>query len=44
MGWQLVSFGRLAHRIIEAVAKQAQLVPVELAARSLLPIRAPNPI
>ena len=44
MGWQLVSFGRLTHRIIEAVAKQAQLVPVELAARSLLPIRAPNPI
>jgi glycosyltransferase involved in cell wall biosynthesis len=44
MGWQLVSFGRLMHRIIEAVAKQARLIPVAPAARSSAPIRVPNPI
>jgi glycosyltransferase involved in cell wall biosynthesis len=27
--WQLAGFGRLMHRIIEAVAKQAHLIPVE---------------
>ena len=32
MGCQLVGFGRLMHRIIEAVAKQARLVPLEPAA------------
>jgi hypothetical protein len=29
MGRQLIGFGRLMHRIIEAVAKQARLVPLE---------------
>jgi hypothetical protein len=33
MGWQLVGFGRLMHRIIETVAKQAQLMPVAPMAR-----------
>jgi hypothetical protein len=28
MGWQLIGFGQLMHRIIEAVAKQAQLMPI----------------
>ena len=35
MGCQLMGFGRLMHRIIEAVAKQARLVPLEPVARSL---------
>src|SRR6516164_3642847 len=29
MGWQLVDFGRLMHRIVETVAKQARLLPLE---------------
>jgi O-antigen biosynthesis protein len=29
MGWQLIGFGRLMHRIIEAVAEQARLMPLE---------------
>ena len=29
IGWQLVTFGRLMHRIIEAVARQARLMPAE---------------
>ena len=33
MGCQLIGFGRLMHRIIEAVAKQARLVPLEPVAR-----------
>ena len=44
MGCQLVGFGRLMHRIIEAVAKQARLVPVEPVAKTLLPIRAPRTV
>jgi hypothetical protein len=32
---QLIGFGRLMHRIIEAVAKQARLVPLEPVARTL---------
>jgi O-antigen biosynthesis protein len=36
MGWQLIGFGRLMHRIIEAVAKQAQLMPIEPMARARL--------
>jgi hypothetical protein len=32
------------HRIIEAVAKQAHLLPVEPIARSSLPTRATNPV
>src|SRR5439155_25685747 len=39
---QLVGFGRLMHRIIEAVAKPAPLIPVEPVARAGLPIRAPR--
>src|SRR5439155_27115629 len=34
MGSQLIGFGRLMHRIIEAVAKQAQLMPIESMARA----------
>jgi len=34
MGWQLIRFGQLIHRIIEAVAKQAQLMPIEPKARA----------
>jgi hypothetical protein len=36
IGGQLVGFGRLMHRIVEAVAKQARLVPLE-------PARHPQP-
>jgi O-antigen biosynthesis protein len=35
MGCQLIGFGRLMHRIIEAVASQARLVPLEPVARNL---------
>jgi O-antigen biosynthesis protein len=35
MGCQLIGFGRVMHRIIEAVAKQVRLIPLEPAARSL---------
>ena len=38
MVWQLVAFGRLMHRIIEAVAKQARLAPVDPIARAQLPM------
>jgi len=31
IGWQLVDFGRLTHRIVETVAKQVRLVPLETA-------------
>jgi hypothetical protein len=34
MGRQLIGFGRLMHRIIEAVAKQARLMPLEPVARA----------
>jgi GT2 family glycosyltransferase len=40
VGCQLIGFGRLMHRIIEAVAKQARLIPVERVAKLPLPIRA----
>src|SRR5438874_2246153 len=40
--WQLVRFGRLMHCIVEAVAKQVQLVPVAPVARAQLPISAPR--
>jgi hypothetical protein len=36
IGGQLVGFGRLMHRIVETVAKQARLVPLE-------PARHPSP-
>ena len=35
MGWQLVGFGRLMHRVIETVAKQAALMPLTLMTRAL---------
>jgi O-antigen biosynthesis protein len=43
MGCQLVGFGKLMHRIIEAVAKQARLLPVEPLSQTALPIRARSP-
>ena len=41
---QLVGYGRLMHRIIEAVAKQVPLIPVEPLARAALPIRTPRTV
>jgi hypothetical protein len=35
VGWQLLDFGRLMHRIVEAVAKHAGLVPLEPSRRPL---------
>jgi len=35
IGWQLVGFGRLMHRVIETVAKQAALMPLTLMTRAL---------
>jgi O-antigen biosynthesis protein len=35
IGWQLVDFGRLMHRIVETVARQARLVPLKVASRPL---------
>jgi O-antigen biosynthesis protein len=34
VGWQLIGFGQLMHRIIEAVAKHARLMPLEPVARA----------
>jgi GT2 family glycosyltransferase len=44
IGWQLVTFGRLMHRVVEAVAGQARLVPVEPLDRAPLPIGTPRTI
>ncbi len=44
VGCQLVGFGRLMHRIIEAVAKQARLVPVEPVARTPLLVQRPRTV
>ena len=44
VGWQLVTFGRLMHRIIEAVAQQAQLMPADPISRALRPIGAPRTV
>ncbi len=44
MGFELVGFGRLMHRIIETVAKQARLVPVERAARAPLLVQTPHTV
>ena len=44
VGWQLVTFGRLMHRIIEAVAQQAQLTPADPIGRELRPIGAPRTV
>jgi hypothetical protein len=38
IGWRLVTFGQLMHRIIEAVARQAKLVPAEPIGGGALPI------
>jgi hypothetical protein len=40
--WQLATFGRLMHRIIEAVARHAGLMPAEPIARPLLPVGRPR--
>jgi glycosyltransferase involved in cell wall biosynthesis len=42
--WQFVGFGRLMHRIIEAVAKQMRLTPVDPVAKTPLPISAPRAV
>jgi glycosyltransferase involved in cell wall biosynthesis len=42
IGWQLVTFGRLMHRIIEAVARQARLVPAEPTPRAAPSIGRPR--
>jgi len=41
MGGQLVAFGRLMHRIVETVAKQARLVPLDVARHA--PARLADP-
>src|SRR3954454_8672512 len=40
--WQLATFGRLMHRIVEAVARHARLLPAEPIARPALPIGKPR--
>ena len=42
IGWQLARFGRLMHWIVEAVARQAGLMPAEPIARPVLPIGKPR--
>jgi O-antigen biosynthesis protein len=44
VGWQLVTFGRLMHRIIEAVAQQAELTPADPIGRAPRPIGAPRTV
>ena len=44
VGCQLIGFGRLMHRIIEAVAKQVRLVPVEPVARTPLLVQEPRAV
>jgi glycosyltransferase involved in cell wall biosynthesis len=45
VGWQLVTFGRLMHRIIEAVASQARLMPAApLGSAAALPIGEPRTV
>jgi hypothetical protein len=44
MGCRLAGFGRLMHRIVEAVAKQARLVPVEPLAQTPVLIRKPRAV
>jgi O-antigen biosynthesis protein len=44
MGGQLVGFARLMHRIIEAVAKQVRLIPVEPKRRVAVPISTPKTV
>jgi len=42
MGWQVVDFGLLMHRIVETVAKQARLVPLEAASTRPSRLRDPD--
>jgi glycosyltransferase involved in cell wall biosynthesis len=42
IGWQLARFGLLMHHIVEAVARQARLIPAEPLARPALPIGKPR--
>jgi glycosyltransferase involved in cell wall biosynthesis len=44
IGWQSITFGRLMQRIVEAVAGQARLSPVEPLGRAPLPIGTPRTI
>jgi glycosyltransferase involved in cell wall biosynthesis len=44
MAWHLASFGKLMHRIIEAVARPARLIPVEPVATVQSPSRAPRAV
>jgi GT2 family glycosyltransferase len=44
VGWQLATFGRLMHRIIEAVAQQAQLMPADPTGRVARPIGPPRTV
>ena len=44
VGWQLATFRRLMHRIIEAVAQQAQLMPADPIGRVARPIGTPRTV
>lgn len=44
IGWQLATFGRLMHRIIETVAGHAKLVPVDPIVRAPLPFGPPRTV
>jgi O-antigen biosynthesis protein len=44
VGWQLLTFGRLMHRIIEAVAGQVRLLPAEPIGAAALPIGEPRTV
>jgi glycosyltransferase involved in cell wall biosynthesis len=44
MGWQVLTFGRLMHRIVETVARQARLIPVTPRGRAPLPIGPPRTV
>jgi len=44
VGWRLVTFGRLMHRIIEAVASQAGLMPAKPVDAAPLPIGEPRTV
>jgi glycosyltransferase involved in cell wall biosynthesis len=44
IGWRLLTFGRIMHRIIEAVASQARLMPAEPVGAPALPIGEPRTV
>ena len=44
VGWQLLTFGRLMHRIVEAVASQARLMPAEPIGATALSIGEPRTV